>query len=145
MVNCTSIDCHHRLEIFETFKIEGKIQELKKLVKDKELDVFDGANLIIVVPTIDESGRFIPLEDKALFSVQKRDATRLAEFFSKETKSHVLEVILDSDKIADATHLVNKQIDYVLFLHEFLDFERDYVLDELKESGYGALQAIELY
>jgi len=145
MLNFINSCGNHQLEIFESFRIEEKILELKELVKDQKLDIFDGSNVVIAVPSIDESGRSIFKDDRELYHVQRRDAYKLAEFIKGKTESKVLDIILDADKIVDLSCFVNKQIDYVLFLHEFLEFERDYILNELKKSGHRDLQVIELY
>lgn len=139
---CDFIDSNHSLEVFQTWKLADKIQELKDIAKSKKLDVLDGVNVVIAVPSLDESGRSIYMDDKDLFYAQKQDAYKLAEFILKDTKSCLVDVILDADK---AIEVSNHQIDYVIFLHEFMDYERDYILGELGDFGYGMPRAIELY
>ena len=130
--------------IFEMFSVEDKIDELKNQANGLNHNVLSGATIVIAVPSYDESGRFIYIDDQVLYNAQKQDANRLAAYIHSNTSSCIVDIILDADK----SHTVletNQPIDYVLFLHEFMDFERDYILDELRESKHGAMQAIELY
>jgi len=128
--------------VFETFKVEDKIKELKALFQDGDLDVLNGANVVIAVPSFDESERSIFKHDQDLFVTQRRDAYRLIEFFLEETRACVAGLVLDADKTIEIARM---QIDYVIFLHEFMVFERDYILGVLSDYGYGRPRVVELY
>lgn len=131
--------------VFEMFKVEEKIQELKELAQRCNLDVLNGANVVIAVPSLDESGRSIEMADKDLYNTQKKDAYELAEFIILDTKSCMIDIIFDAKKASEVLKLTSRPIEYVLFLHEFVDSERDYILKELSKTCYATPQAIELY
>ena len=131
--------------VFESFSVENKIRELKDLVRRCDLDVLDGADVVIAVPSFDESGRPIYTVDRDLYNTQKRDAYKLAQFIIMDTKSCMVDIILDANKASEALKRTSRPIEYVLFLHEFMDTERGYILDELSKLPHGTPQAIELY
>jgi len=128
--------------VFETFNMADKIEELKLLVEKKQLRVFDGAHIVIAVPSFDESERSIYKHDKALFDAQRHDAYELVRFILEETRSCVTGLILDANKTIDVAKM---QVDYIIFLHEFMRFEREYILGILAEYGSGMPYVIELY
>jgi len=130
------------ISVFETFKVEDKIKEFRALFQDEGLGVLNGANVVIAVPSFDESERWIFKHDQELFATQRRDAYRLIKFFLEETCACVAGLILDADK---TTEIARVQVDYVIFLHEFMAFERDYILGVLSDYGYGRPRVVELY
>ena len=148
--NVKCADFNNKLQIFETFTIEGKIEELKGFVKCPNLSVFNGKNIVIVVPSFDESGRYIEEDDKELYLVQESDANQLSSYLKSNTKANDVIVETNSDKLDKVVDSSNEPIDFLILLHEFTQGEKDYVVGEMKDNHRNEkvnenLQVIELY
>lgn len=143
----TAIIKNFRFNKPEAFKIKDKIKELEELCAQDNLNVLEGANIVIAIPSLDESGNSIFSFDSDLYYAQKRDARTLASYIREKTTSNVVYIILDADKACETIEIMGwkQQIDYVIFLHEFMPSEKDYILGELSESCDGMPKAIELY
>ena len=142
-------DFNSNFQVFETFKVEEKIEELKEFVKCPKLSVFENKYIIIVVPSFDESGRYIKKDDKELYLAQKSDARQLSNFLRENAKAKV-EVVTNSDEIYNVVDSSDEPIDFLILLHEFIPSEKDYVVAEMKENHLSEavnkhLKVIELY
>jgi len=147
-VDCVNLDSN--FQVFETFKIEDKIEELKILVKSSKLGVFDDKHIIIVVPSFDESNRYIKKDDKELYLAQKSDAKWLSSFLINSTKAKTVEIVTDLHELHSVVDSSSEPIKFVILLHEFIQHEKDYVIREMKEDYLEQkvnedLQVIELY
>ena len=142
-----SVNNHH--QVFETFKIDEKIKELKALLNCQDLSVFDGQHIVVAVPSFDESVRHIEKYDPELFACQQADAYHLADFIIFNTKADAVSVLMDSNEADELVDSITKPITYVILLHEFIPSEKSYLTESLRENRKGDmnknLQMIALY
>ena len=95
---------------------------------------FWGKNVIIAVPTYDESYRNIETEDRELFMAQKSDAYKLARFILTKVRANLVRVVTDVDTIDDVANFASKPASTLILLHEFLEFEKELLIEELVEN-----------
>ena len=121
--------------VFESHVIKEATETLGKIN-------FDGKQVAIITPTIDESGRDIAIHDPALYDTQRIDASYLmASIAGKQKDDHGrVKVFQNFDEVNDS----DDAFDYLIFLHEFMDFEHGHVLEALRENNRD-LTYIELY
>jgi len=136
-------------KIFESFKIEEKFQELKDLLDSQDLEVFAGKQIVIGVPTVDESGRDIAKEDPELFACQKDDAGVLANLIMEHSQATVVSVITSVREIKEFSDSTGTQsVDYLILLHEFTPFEQHHLTQFIEYMCFTEdkqLPVIELY
>ena len=121
-------------KVFEAFNVNQK-----NAVGLRNED-FENRNVAIMVPTFDESHRLIEKEDSALYFTQRDDASILLEYIETNQKRGHVQILNDGD-VANET---NEKFDHVVFLHEFIESEQQYVLDGLRENNT-SLTFTELY
>ena len=122
--------------LFETFNIHDKVEELN-------LRDFDDKNIIIAVPTYDESGRQIEFDDRPLFARQREDAFTLARYIMTIGEGKYLRMLTNVDEVDDYVDEAPEPTDVLVLLHEFLDFEKSQIVEALTESN-PKLKVIEL-
>jgi len=111
-------------KLFTTFDIQDKCVELELIVMRRRYQLFQGASVVIAVPTLDESQRYIKTDDFSLFQQQKEDANVLARYLT-QNNANIIGVIKDINLDLDdqLNGFENKDIDYLIFLHEFTTAE----------------------
>ena len=87
-----------------------------------------GLYVVIVTPKLDKNMRLIKAYDEALFNAQKNDAHNLAAYMMEN---------MDVDLVTIPTDLYNMDLtaDCVILLHEFTDFDKSHVLEQLTENN----------
>ena len=118
--------------LFESFTSEKQIAQLESMMQPKD---FDGKSIIIAVPTYDESHRSIETEDRQLFVTQKKEAKKMAHYIMEATSAYLVRVVTDVDTIDDVVDFANTPTDVLILLHEFLDFEKSNIVEELSEKN----------
>jgi len=137
-------------KLFDTFDIKQKIEELKGFFSCSDLSAFDSKHIVIAIPSLDESGRFIKQDDPELFDYQDQDAHYLANFIMGHTEADAVSILVDSQKVYKLVDSISEPLDFLILLHEFIPSEKDYLVSKLqKENDFGVssenLQMIEVY
>jgi len=128
------VDFTNNENIFETFKIEDKIEELKGMLVMGNVDLLD-KRVVIAVPSFDESMRSIYDEDRVLYDVQQRDADVLARYIMNDVGAELVSVITGFNSINDLASSVADPYECVIFLHEFMSFESVAILSTLTKHN----------
>lgn len=136
--------------LLEIFDIQDKCMELEALIIEKGYNIFQGANVVITVPTLDESHHYIRKDDSNLFDKQRKDALDLAMYLT-DNNANFIEIIKDInielddylDRIGE--RLNGGKIDYLICLHEHTDIEKDFIVQTLNKETTSHLTTIELY
>lgn len=102
-----------------------------------------GQHVVIVVPELDEGMRSIYLKDKALFHAQQSDAHKLAQYIMNNIDVDLVSVSTGLTKIDTLADNI-AEIDCVILLHEFIEFERTLILEKLTKNN-ADLKCFELY
>ena len=115
------------------------IQERKERLRHVD---FVGQQVAIIAPTLDETCQFIKRYNPQRHWQQSCEASMLlhhvASMQSKGNKGRVC-ILADGDEANET----DQRFDYVIFLHNFLAIERNYILEGLREHNE-QLQIIDL-
>ena len=135
---------NNHASVFEIFKIEDKIEELKILLGKDGFSKFDNKYVTIAVPIYDESLRNINSSDHELFLTQQNDAHQLQQFLLNNTKAKGINLALVQ---GDVTNIADKgcEIDHLILLHEFTQNEEDCTIQELMATCDKNLEVYKLY
>ncbi|MCL1990492.1 MAG: hypothetical protein FWG67_06340 [Defluviitaleaceae bacterium] len=85
----------------------------------------------IIAPTFDESHRLIESDDPQLYYTQRDDLSILLHRLNGMQENGRIHLLHDGD---DATN-TNEIFDYVIFSHEFMEFEKNQVLNALRQNN----------
>ena len=141
-------------QLFETFDLNEKMEELKVALNDKELACFKGKRIVVAVPSFDESVRHIQTADPELYNAQIKDAEKFVKLIDEQLKfknntAESLDTLSDSKYAASVVDKHTQPVDYLILLHEFIRSEKNFLVDEMREDKFGTihdhLQVIELY
>ena len=143
MYHVMSSNCDHGSEVFQTFKIEDKIQELEKMLVIKQMNLQD-KSVIIAVPSYDESMRSIKKDDEVLYDVQLKDAHALAEYVMVTMDTDLVSIVTDIEQLSALIGKVASPHECIIYLHEFMNIEKSDMLEILTEYNAN-LTHIELY
>ena len=105
-------------KIFETFGTNQKIEKL-------EHNSFTNQEVAIIVPKFDKSHRLIKEYDQLLYWRQKQNASLLLHHIALRQNNGSV-CILQND---DDTNEMNRRFDYVIFLHDFIESEKENILN----------------
>lgn len=133
-------------QLLTTFSIQDKCIELEAIVADKGYNIFKGASVLVAVPTLDESNRYIRKEDCQLFKQQCKEALEMT-FYLIENNVDFIAVIKDIDTEIDEclNRLDGRKLDYLICLHEFIDVEKNFIVKSLREKLDSDFVVIELH
>lgn len=129
---------------FEAFNMEDKIKDLQANLGDASQEGLNGQHVVIAVPGIDESLRSIYSEDRALFHAQRTDAYVLGGYIRDNMGAEWISIITDFSRIGRLADRLHKAVDCAIFLHEFMVFEKNEILEELVNHSPD-LKYFELY
>lgn len=136
--------------LLATFDIQDKCVELETLINEKGYNIFQGANVVITVPTMNESHQYIRKDDPDLFDKQCKDAMDLAVYLT-DNNANFIDIIKDINiEIEDGLNRIRKRLsgerlDYLICLHEHTDEEKNFIIQTLNEETSSYLTIIELY
>lgn len=143
MHHFTSVNNTHGLEVFQTFKIEDKIQELKEVLGMQGVNL-QGKGVIISVPSYDESMRSIKNDDDQLYNLQLKDAHTLAQHIMLVMNTSLVNIVTSIEQLNVLNGKVVPPHEYIIYLHEFVSAEKKEMLETLEKYNAN-LKHIELY
>jgi hypothetical protein len=79
-----------------------------------------------------------------LFYAQQTDAHTLAQYIMENTHADLVSIITDYNKIHTLIIQVTEPINWLAFLHEFTNLEKNYILEVLTGSN-ASLKIVELF
>ena len=120
------------VSLLEAFNIEEKIADFEKSVNWED---FEHKNIVIAVPTYDESHRTIEIEDRELFVRQKKDAYILGHHIMLASQANLVRIITNADEVDDFVDHAREATAVLILLHEFMDFEKKYIIEGLSENN----------
>ena len=129
--------------IFETFKIEDKIKELRGMLAMENVDLQD-KRVVIALPDFDACMHSIYDVDRVLYDVRQKDADVLARYMMNEIGAELVSVITGFSKINSLASSVADPYECVIFLHEFMSFESVAILSTLTKYNKN-LKYFEVY
>jgi len=107
--------------------IDQKIEKLKHIN-------FNDQEIAIVIPTLNTSHQLIEQTDPVLYWAQRRDASGVLHYIgSKQSKQNDGAVCILLNR--DEAHDINRKFDQVIFIHEPIASEKEYIIDGLQKSN----------
>jgi len=132
--------------LLATFDIQDKCIELEAIIADKRYNLFKGASVVVAVPTLDESSQYIRKNDFELFNKQCKDAFDMALYLT-QNNANFINIIKDINTEMDnyLDQLGGRALDYLICLHEFMETEKNFIVESLSNKIGCDFEVIELY
>ena len=121
-------------EMIETPQINDK-ELLQIVLGEATRDVLNGQYFVIIVPSLDEWMCPIYSADKTLFHSQQEDAHVLAQHMMISMGADLVTIITDYNKVDASFDNVTGEVSCVILLHEFIDFEKNTILEKLEKQN----------
>ena len=119
--------------------MRGKIIAFDKMINENEVQVAANLRFVIAIPSVKEEG------EGGYDEAQFNDALFLANHIKEKAGVGHVEIVKDCFTIPLLASPSLPQIDYIIFLFEFWEKERDYILDSIFHTSTRSFSSVELH